>query len=231
MNMKDLTGGWVFLTLVLILIVLAIFGFSHNTPWTFDSKVDVSSVATFLAVVVALSVALDDAVKRRYERARNAACFVAYHRLPLELILKRIACAVGVIERHRAARLGQYRPYDHFKFSSLVVRQDIRVDVQYVLGALYVLPAAQAEKLASVLGMLPILKSDFESLAMMNPDVAINDADQDLIAAIIERGQYVVLVIKEFLGLSEVELKRLVDGYREVLVDGDLRYLAKGTSN
>lgn len=212
------------LLMALLLLLVAKAG-----PWTLDYKVDLSGVGTFMAVIIALAVAFRDMVSRSLERRHSEACFIAYHRPTLELILMRVACSIGVISKHRAARLGEQRPYENFKFTSKVMQQDLSIDIEYVLRALAVLPVRQAEKLAYVLGVLPKLRSDFLSLAMMNADVQINDKDQDLIKSILNNGENVVAALKDFMGMSESDMNSMVDGYIEVIVEGGNRHLVRGT--
>ncbi|MEB2648298.1 hypothetical protein SOP86_21920 [Pseudomonas canadensis] len=199
-------------------------------PWSVDSRIDLSSIATLLAVIVALWVALRDSLIRLRARQHKTACFVAYNRPAVELILKRVAAAGGVIEKYKKIRLGETRPYDAFKYSSLVVQKGIWADINFILESISALPVDRAEMIASALGALPMLKSDYETLAMMQASVPINGDDQELISSILSRSKAVVDLLKKFLALNDSELDELVGSYREVLVDGENRHLVTGFS-
>lgn len=203
---------------------------TRGWPWSVDSKIDLSSIATLLAVVVALAVAFRDIIIRRENREHRSACFVAYNRSVVELILKRVGTAGGVIEKYKKIRLGEVRPYDAFRYSSLVIQKSIWVDVNFILESISALPVERAKMIASAFGELPMLKSDYETLAMMGPSVVVNETDQDLIASIIDRSASVVRLLKGFLELSDDGLDDLVSGYREVIVDGETRHLVTGYS-
>ncbi len=218
--------------------IFSVFGISalyvliatRGWPWSVDSKIDLSSMATLLAVIVALAVALRDIFIRRESIKHRSACFTAYNRSAVELILKRVASAGGVIEKYKKIRLGDVRPYDAFRYSSLVMQKSIWADVSFILESISALPVTRAKMIASALGELPMLKSDYETLAMMESSVVVNEIDQDLIASIIERSANIIGLLKSFLELSDRGLDELVGSYREVVMDGETRHLVTGYS-
>ncbi|WP_338802751.1 hypothetical protein V9L13_13550 [Pseudomonas sp. RSB 5.4] len=213
-------------------VVMAVFGLValRGWPWSVESKIDFAAIATFLAVVVALGVAIRDSVIRWLDRRHQTARFVAYNRPAIELILKRVATASGVIEQKKGLRLGASRPHDSFKFASLVVHKGIWVDPGFLLETLAWLPVGQAKKVSYSLGLLPLLKSDFEALAATKENVFINERDQDLIRSIISRSKIIIGSLQEYLGLSEADLDKLIIEYAEVVYhDGEV-YLVNGTA-
>lgn len=208
-----------------LIFLLFFFG---RLSWPIDYKFDISSIATLLAVVVALAVALRDGAILKEYREHRTLCFVAYNRPAVELILKRVASAGGVIEGFKKIRLGAVRPYDAFRTSSIVVGKSIWTDVNFILESISALPIERAEMIASALGNLPMLKSDYETLAMMESSVPINETDQDLIGSILDRSSVIVGLLKAFLALSQDDMDELVNSYREVVSDGVTRRLVTG---
>lgn len=214
------------------LVVFAAFALVafRGWPWSVESKIDFAALATFLAVVVALGVAIRDSVIRWLDRRHQTARFVSYHRPAIELILKRVATASGVVEQKKGLRLGASRPHESFKFSSLVVHKGIWVDPNFLLETLAGLPINQAQKVSYALGLLPLLKSDFEALASTKINVVISERDQDLIGSIILRSKLIVDALQGYLGLSEGELDKLIIEYAEVIYHEGEVFLVNGTA-
>ncbi|WP_278930090.1 hypothetical protein [Pseudomonas qingdaonensis] len=181
---------------------------------------DYEKTITTAAVIVALSVALKDTYLRSVERKHKAACFMSYHRPATELLLQRLICIDGTFSKHYKIRLGATRPYDAIRITNLIIRKKIWWNTEKILDSLAYLPTDKATLLGSILGELPLLESDFETLALFNSSVPISENDQELIKAIKVRLKIIIKNLTTLLELKEKKLKLLAESYKETIMDG-----------